>query len=44
DAFKAGVEANLQLVPAQAPDQTLNIKASLSGFTAAFDNVSIVEN
>lgn len=44
DAFKAGVAANLQLVPAQAPDQTLNIKASLSGFTAAFDNVSVVEN
>lgn len=44
NAFKAGVAANLQLVPAQAPDQTLNIEASLNGFTAAFDNVSVVEN
>src|SRR6056297_1701422 len=44
NGFKAGVTANLQLVPAQAPDQTLNIEASLSGFTAAYDNVSVVEN
>jgi len=44
NGFKAGITANLQLVPAQAPDQTLNIEASLSGFTAAYDNVSIVEN
>ena len=44
DAFKAGAMANLQIVPAQAPDQVVDIKASLSGFTAAFDNVTIVEN
>lgn len=44
DAFKGGVMANLQIVPAQAPDQTVDIKASLSGFTAAFDNVTIVDN
>jgi len=44
DAFKAGANANLQIVPAQAPDQVVDISASLSGFTAAFDNVSIVEN
>ncbi|HKL06561.1 MAG TPA: invasion associated locus B family protein, partial [Roseovarius sp.] len=44
DAFKAGANANLQIVPAQAPDQVVDINASLSGFTAAFDNVSIVEN
>lgn len=44
NGFKAGAAANLQLVPAQAPDQTLNIQASLSGFTAAYDNVSVVEN
>ena len=44
EAFKAGVEANLQIIPAQAPDQTVNIKASLSGFTAAYDNVSVARN
>lgn len=43
-AFKGGVEANLQIIPAQAPDQTVNIKASLSGFTAAYDKVSIARN
>ncbi|WP_306151047.1 invasion associated locus B family protein [Roseovarius sp. MMSF_3281] len=44
DAFKAGAAANLQIVPAQAPDQTVDIKASLSGFTAAYDNVSVAQN
>ncbi|WP_037295825.1 invasion associated locus B family protein [Roseobacter sp. AzwK-3b] len=44
DAFKAGGMANLQIVPAQAPDQVVDIKASLSGFTAAYDNVTIVDN
>ncbi len=44
NAFKAGGAANLQIVPAQAPDQTVNIKASLDGFTAAFDNVTVVQN
>jgi invasion protein IalB len=44
EAFKAGAEANLQIVPAQAPDQTVNIKASLNGFTAAYDNVSVARN
>ncbi len=44
DAFKRGNAATLQIVPAQAPDQKVNIKASLNGFTAAFDNVSTVRN
>lgn len=44
NAFKAGAAANLQIVPAQAPDQTVNIKASLTGFTAAYDNVSVAQN
>jgi len=42
DAFKRGVEATLVIVPAQAPDQQVNIKASLKGFTAAFDNTSVL--
>lgn len=44
DAFKRGAAANLQIVPAQAPDQTVNIKVSLTGFTAAYDNVSTIRN
>ena len=44
EALKRGAEANLEIVPAQAPDQKVNIKVSLSGFTAAFDNVSTIQN
>ena len=44
EAFKRGAAANLQIVPAQAPDQKVDIKVSLSGFTAAYDNVSTVRN
>ena len=43
-AFKAGAEAQLQIVPAQAPNQTVDIRVSLNGFTAAYDNVSTVQN
>ncbi len=43
-AFKAGVQAQLQIVPAQAPNQTVDIPVSLDGFTAAYDNVSTVQN
>ena len=42
-AFKAGAAATLQIVPAQAPDQKVDIKVSLSGFTAAFDNTTVLE-
>lgn len=41
-AFRAGASATLQIVPAQAPDQKVDIKASLSGFTAALDNTSVL--
>ena len=44
EAFKKGSNAVLQIVPAQAPDQKVNIKMSLSGFTAALENVSTVTN
>lgn len=43
-AFKAGAEATLVIVPAQAPDQTVEIKASLDGFTAAYNEASVIEN
>lgn len=44
DAFKRGANASIQIVPAQAPNQKVNIKVSLTGFTAAYDNVSTVQN
>ncbi|MEM7075980.1 MAG: invasion associated locus B family protein [Pseudomonadota bacterium] len=44
DAFKAGSSASLIIVPAQAPDQVVRITASLDGFTAAFNEASVVEN
>lgn len=44
DAFKAGAEAVLTIVPAQAPNERVVIKASLDGFTKAYENVSIAPN
>lgn len=44
DGFKKGAAAKLVIVPAQAPDQTVEIKVSLDGFTAAYDNVSVAPN
>jgi invasion protein IalB len=36
-AFKAGAAAMLRIVPAAAPDQVVELKISLAGFTAGFD-------
>jgi invasion protein IalB len=44
DALKRGVKATLQIVPAQAPDQTVRIDSSLAGFTAAYDAASELSN
>lgn len=44
DALKAGAQATIAIVPAQAPDQTVRIDMSLSGFTAAFDAASVITN
>ena len=38
--FRRGAEATLTMVPAAAPDQTVTVTMSLSGFTAAFEAVS----
>lgn len=38
--FRRGAEATLTLVPAAAPDQTVVVTMSLSGFTAAFEAVT----
>lgn len=39
-AFKAGSSAKIVVVPAQAPDQKVELTMSLSGFTAGFDAVT----
>ena len=44
DSLRAGSEALLTIVPAQAPDQTVVIRAALSGFTKAYENVSVAPN
>jgi len=40
DAFRGGAEATWQLVPVAAPDQTVTLNMSLTGFTAAFNDLS----
>ncbi len=42
DAFKRGNKATVSLVPAPAPDQTVQLSMSLSGFTAGFDAVDVL--
>lgn len=42
-AFKRGNEAVMTIVPALAPDQKVELKLSLSGFTASFDEVSVLD-
>ena len=43
DAYKRGKEAVLALKPAQAPDQVIRMRLSLSGFTAGFNVVDVVK-
>jgi invasion protein IalB len=38
--FRRGANATLTMVPAAAPDQTVTVTMSLSGFTAAYNAVS----
>ncbi|MGR3624439.1 invasion associated locus B family protein [Pseudophaeobacter sp.] len=42
DAFKQGSEAVLSLRPAPAPDQLVEMKMSLKGFTAGYNVVDVV--
>jgi invasion protein IalB len=42
-AFKKGKEAIVTIVPALAPDQKVELKVSLAGFTASYDKVSVIE-
>lgn len=41
--FKRGKAASLTIVPALAPDQKVVLTMSLSGFTASYDKVSVIE-
>ncbi|WP_299627548.1 invasion associated locus B family protein [uncultured Tateyamaria sp.] len=43
-SFKRGNAATVTIVPALAPDQQVKLTMSLSGFTAAYDKVTIAEN
>ncbi|WP_300019172.1 invasion associated locus B family protein [uncultured Roseobacter sp.] len=43
DGFKKGNQATLTIVPVLAPDQKVDISLSLTGFTAAYDVVSVIE-
>ena len=43
NAFKRGKAATLTIVPILAPDQRVDISLSLTGFTAAYDSVSVIE-
>lgn len=42
-AFKRGNEAVITIVPALAPDQKVELKLSLTGFTASYDKVSVLQ-
>ncbi|RBI85184.1 invasion associated locus B family protein [Rhodosalinus halophilus] len=44
EAFKRGAVARLSIVPFAAPDQTVTLDLSLSGFTAGYDKVSVLQN
>lgn len=44
DAMKKGAKATVSLVPAPAPDQTVSLELSLTGFTSSYDKVDVVSN
>lgn len=44
NSFKRGNAASLSIVPALAPDQTVELKMSLNGFTAAYEKTTIADN
>lgn len=43
NTLKKGNKATLTIVPVLAPDQKVDVSLSLSGFTAAYDVVSVIE-
>ena len=43
-SYKRGSKATLTLVPALAPTQVIDLNMSLSGFTAGYEKVDVVQN
>ncbi|MCT4608128.1 MAG: invasion associated locus B family protein [Pelagimonas sp.] len=43
DAFKRGAVAKVSIVPALAPDQRVTVNMSLKGFTAAYDQATVIQ-
>lgn len=43
-SFQRGIEATLTVVPFAAPDQEVNLTMSLAGFTAGYEETSVIEN
>jgi invasion protein IalB len=43
DEFKRGNTAELNIVPAMAPDQRVRVLMSLSGFTASYNRTSVID-
>ena len=43
-SFKKGASATVTLVPAPAPDQKVQLKMSLSGFTDGYNAASVIKN
>lgn len=44
NAFKRGARGTLTIVPAAAPNQTVVLTVSLTGFTAAYDSIDAAAN
>ncbi|WP_170557281.1 invasion associated locus B family protein [Ruegeria atlantica] len=44
DAMKVGTKATLSLVSVLAPNQLLQLEVSLSGFTAGFEGLKVLQN
>ncbi|MDF3413820.1 invasion associated locus B family protein [Sulfitobacter sp. M57] len=42
-AFKRGKAAEITIIPALAPDQKVKLALSLSGFTASYNKVSVID-
>lgn len=42
-SFKRGKEAVITIIPALAPDQQVKLALSLTGFTASYNKVSVIE-
>lgn len=42
ESYKRGSEAVLSIIPMAAPDQRVNVSMSLTGFTAALEQVSVI--